>query len=134
MAQNLRDRHLLMIDPGLFFLSCEVDSYMKWHEPLYVPILVTIVAAVIYGLGILAEGRELKKKPWKWASLAFLAIGLFSGGKMAMCVTDTFYRTWVNEYGKKMMFGHVASFAIPFVGLLIIGIHHWLRSRDPYRE
>lgn len=133
MAQNLRDRHLLMIDPGLFLLSCDTIP-PKWHEPLYVPILVTIVAAIIYGLGVLAEGRELKKKPWKWASLAFLGLGMFAGGKIAWCVTDTFYRSLVNEYGKKMMLGHVASFVIPLVGLLIIGIHYWITSRDPYRE
>lgn len=122
-----------MNDLGVFLLSCDAVP-AKWHEPLYVPLLMTIVGLTVFGLGTLSEARELKPKPWKWASMLFLGLGLYSGGSVAYCVTDSFYRSSMNDYGKKMMLGHIAGFAIPFLAILALAIYQWRASRDPYRN
>lgn len=121
-----------MIDVASFLLSCEKPQ--TWHEPLYVPILMSVVGLTIYGLGVLSETREMKPKPWKWAGLFFFLVALYSGGTLAWCMTDNFYRSLVSEYGKKMMLGHIGAFAIPLLSLIGVGIHHWISSRDPYRH
>jgi len=123
---------MLMVELGGFLLSCE-SLPQKWHEPLYVPILMTIVGATIYGLGMLSEAREAKPKPWKWSSMLFLLLGLYSGGSITWCMTDSFYMSLVNDYGRKMLMGHIAGFVIPLVAILTIGVIHWRISRDPYR-
>jgi hypothetical protein len=132
MAQNLRGIAMLMVELGGFLLSCE-SLPQKWHEPLYVPILMTIVGATIYGLGMLSETREGKPKAWKWSSMLFLLLGLYSGGSITWCMTDSFYMSLVSDYGRKMLLGHIGGFVIPLVAILTIGVIHWRISRDPYR-
>lgn len=122
-----------MNDLGVFLLSCE-SLPDKWHEPLYVPLLMTIVGLTVFGLGTLSEARELKPKPWKWACTLFLGLGIYSGGSVAYCVTDSFYRSLVSDYGKKMMFGHIAGVLIPVLAAAAVGIYQWRVSRDPYRN
>lgn len=121
-----------MVELGGFLLSCE-SLPQKWHEPLYVPILMTIVGATIYGLGMLSEVREEKPKPWKWSSMLFLVLGLYSGASLSYCLTDSFYMSMVSDVGRKMLLGHIAGFVIPLVAILTIGIVQWRVNRNPYR-
>jgi len=132
MAQNLRQGEIPMNDLGMFLMSCE-QLPEKWHEPLYVPLLMTIVGAIVFGLGSFSEAKELKPKPWKWVSMLFLILGLYAGGSLALCMTGSFYKAAVIEVGKKMVLGHVAGLLIPLFAMLAIGIYHWKTSRDPYR-
>ncbi len=111
------------------------DTYpQQWHEPLYVPILFSMVAAGIFAAGKAAQIREGRPKPFRWAALLPLAIALYSGISTVSCLRDSFYRALMSDWGKKGAFGHYGAIAVPVMVLGGMLLWEWINKRNEFRE
>lgn len=107
---------------------------LTWHEPLYVPVLFTMVGVGIFAAGKAQEIREDKTKNWKWASGFPLAIALYSGLTTANCMRDSFYWSTMMDYGaKKYGFSHFTALLLPLLAIGAIAFWQWRSTRDPFR-
>lgn len=108
--------------PSLWLAALPDTVPSSWYDPLLLPVLLTIVGAIVYLFGRNAEFKMQSK--WKWWALAPFLLGLWTGFGPASYLSDPVYRAAVDEYGKKMLFAHYGAFIVPFVGVLVaVGWH-----------
>jgi hypothetical protein len=115
-------------------LLAACDSYPQfWAEPLYVPVLFSIVAFGVFAAGKAAEIREGTPKPFRWVALVPMAVALYSGLSTGNCLLDSIYRSLVTDWGKKGALGHYGAVAFPILVLAGMFVWEWLSKRDSFR-
>lgn len=114
--------------------ACEMVPE-TWHEPLYVPVLFSLVGIGIFAAGKAQENREMKVRNWKWAAFFPLAIALYSGITTANCMRDYFYWSTMMEFAaKKYGVSHFGALLVPIFSIAGILFWQWRSTRDPFRD
>lgn len=112
--------------------GCETIP-QKWLEPLYVPILFSLVAAGLFTAGKVGEIREGRPKPFRWAALAPLVIAFLSGISTVSCLRDPIYLSALGDLGKKGAIGHYGAIGFPTLFLGGMFLWEWLSKRNAFR-
>jgi hypothetical protein len=116
------------------FAQCE-NVPQTWAEPLYVPILFTMLGAGLFAAGKAAEMRENKPVPWKWIGFLPMVFALYSGLRVGSCMLDSFYWQHMNELAaKKFQLSHFGGFLVPLLTMTGLLIWHWQSTKDPFRD
>ncbi len=113
--------------------GCETYP-LKWYEPLYVPILFSLVAAAMFAGAKVSEIREGKPKPFRWAAMLPLAVALYSGLTTVSCLSDSFYMSQMKDWAKKGYAGHFGALALPVLVLGGMFFWEWWNKRNSFRD
>lgn len=114
----------------MFFALTGPES---WLEPMLLPLIATFFGGLMYFLGALKE-RDGGKAPMKWGGIVVCGIGALIGFSpfwvwVSSSSDSEIYRSMY--HGRKMMIGHLGSFLVPLLTILIcLGQHFYTRWRN----
>jgi hypothetical protein len=105
-----------------------------WYEVLLMPLFFATIGIIIWLAGRNAELKD-NAKPWKWAAVLPFFLALSAGWGPFFSLRDSFYRAYLEPFGKKMEIAHYAAFLLPLLAIAALaGWEFWdhKRAREEY--